>query len=327
MYFFESPSKDPYFNLALEEYFFENLSPEKELFMLWQNLDSVVIGKYQNTAEEIDQAYVDAHKVRVARRLSGGGAVYHDLGNLNYTLIIHQSDMENFDFQHFARPVIRVLEGFGVRAEFNGRNDILIDGKKISGSSQFSSGSRLLHHGCILLDSNLGILSSVLKPRSAKFSSKSVKSVSSRVTTINEHATPPIAMADFKRALTRELLSGAEVENYCLPEEALQAVWKLRETKYATWEWNYGYCGDYEISNENRFSAGTISVKMNVQEGHIQDVRLFGDFFGSGDIRELEKRLVGLPLDSHLGAVLSGLDLSFYINGITAEDLASLLRG
>ena len=202
MRYLESPSRDPYFNLALEEYVFERMDKSKSYFMLWQNDNTIVVGKYQNTAEEIDQAYVDAHHIRVARRLSGGVAVYHDRGNLNFTFIVDQADAPGLNFKIFVEPVIRALARFGVHAAFTGRNDLTIDGMKFSGNAQYARRGRLLHHGCIMLDSNLTSVADALRVKEAKFASKAVKSVRSRVTTINAHAPAPISMEEFKEALT-----------------------------------------------------------------------------------------------------------------------------
>ena len=193
MRFLESPSNDPYFNLALEEYVFEHLDRSYSYFMLWQNFNTIVVGKYQNTAEEINQSFVDEHGIRVVRRLSGGGAVFHDRGNLNFTFIVDQGSNPDFNFKVFVEPVVQALDRFGIHAEFNGRNDITIDGMKFSGNSQYTRHGRLLHHGCIMLDSNLTNVADALKVKDAKFDSKAVKSVRSRVTTINSHASVPIS--------------------------------------------------------------------------------------------------------------------------------------
>ena len=190
MIYLEPPGTDPYFNLALEEYVFEQMDRSRAYFMLWQNSNTIVVGKYQNTAEEINQAFVDAHGIRVVRRLSGGGAVYHDTGNLNFTFIVDQDTAPGLNFKIFVRPVVEALARFGVHAEFTGRNDLTIGGMKFSGNSQYAKHGRLLHHGCIMLDSNLTDVADALRVKQAKFDSKAVKSVRSRVTTINTHAPP-----------------------------------------------------------------------------------------------------------------------------------------
>lgn len=326
MFYLESPSRDPYFNLALEEYVFERMDKSKSYFMLWQNDNTIVVGKYQNTAEEIDQAYVDAHGIRVARRLSGGGAVYHDKGNLNFTFIVDQADAPGLNFKIFVEPVIQALARFGVHAAFTGRNDLTIDGMKFSGNAQYARRGRLLHHGCIMLDSNLTSVADALRVKEAKFASKAVKSVRSRVTTINAHAPAPISMEDFKGALKECAMASGALEPYTLTEEDLAAVRKLRNEKYATWAWNYGCSPAYDMRREMKFPAGLVTAHLSAEGGKIKAVRFYGDFFG-GELGELEGAMAGLPLDGHLTEALEALRVGDYMSGITAEELSRLLRG
>ena len=326
MRYLESPSRDPYFNLALEEYVFERMDKSKSYFLLWQNDNTIVVGKYQNTAEEIDQAYVDAHHIRVARRLSGGGAVYHDRGNLNFTFIVDRADAPGLNFKVFVRPVVEALARFGVHAEFTGRNDLTIDGMKFSGNAQYARRGRLLHHGCIMLDSNLTSVADALRVKEAKFASKAVKSVRSRVTTINAHAPAPISMEDFKRALKECAMASGELEPCTLTEEDLAAIRKLRDEKYATWAWNYGFSPAYDMRREMKFPAGLVTAHLSAEGGKIKAVRFYGDFFG-GELGELEGAMVGLPLDGHLTEALEALRVGDYMSGITAEELSRLLRG
>ena len=327
MRYLESPSRDPYFNLALEEYVFERMDKSKSYFLLWQNDNTIVVGKYQNTAEEIDQAYVDAHHIRVARRLSGGGAVYHDRGNLNFTFIVDRADAPGLNFKIFVEPVIQALARFGVHAEFTGRNDLTIDGMKFSGNAQYARRGRLLHHGCIMLDSNLTSVADALRVKEAKFASKAVKSVRSRVTTINAHAPAPISMEDFKRALKECAMASGELEPCTLTEEDLAAIRKLRDEKYATWAWNYGFSPAYDMRREMKFPAGLVTAHLSAEHGKIKAVRFYGDFFGNSELGELEGAMAGLPLDGHLTEALEALRVGDYMSGITAEELSRLLRG
>ena len=327
MRYLESPSRDPYFNLALEEYVFERMDKSKSYFMLWQNDNTIVVGKYQNTAEEINQAFVDAHHIRVARRLSGGGAVYHDKGNLNFTFVVDQGSNPAFNFKIFVQPVVEALARFGVHAEFTGRNDLTIDGMKFSGNAQYARHGRLLHHGCIMLDSNLTSVADALRVKEAKFASKAVKSVRSRVTTINAHAPSPISMADFKGALRACAMASGELEPYALTEADVLAVQKLRDEKYATWAWNYGFSPPYDMVRERKFPAGLVTAHLSAEGGKIKAVRLYGDFFGSGELGELESAMAGLPLDGRLAEALEALHVEHYMSGITAAELAALLRG
>lgn len=321
----ESPVHDPYFNLAMEEYVFSSMAPREPCVILWQNENSIIVGKYQNTAEEINRAYVDAHQIKVVRRLSGGGAVYHDLGNLNYTLIVDQKEVSDSDFSFFTMPVIRVLKRYGISAEWTGRNDLTIEGKKFSGCAQYGKNGRLLHHGCIMLHSNLEDVSNALKVTEAKVRSRGFTSVRSGVTTIQAHAKEPISMEAFKKALMEEILSGRKARFYRFTPDDQAAIERLAREKYATWEWNYGFHGSYEWRKEKRFPSGLVTVLMNVRNGYIEDLRLQGDFFGNGEIEELEAKLVGVPLDGHLEETLRGLDVPYYISGISARELCELL--
>ncbi|MDO5491952.1 MAG: lipoate--protein ligase [Bacillota bacterium] len=325
MIYIESHSTNPYYNLALEEYVFEQMDQSESYFMLWQNENTIVVGKYQNTAEEINQAFVDAHGIRVARRLSGGGAVYHDSGNLNFTFITDQPGFARFNFQAFVKPVLGALEELGVHAEFTGRNDLVLDGRKFSGNSQYAKHGRVLHHGCIMLDSDLDRVRGSLQVRDAKFTSKSVKSVRSRVTTINEHTPRRITMEEFKRTLLQQVHAENDVTEYRLTEADQAAVLALMHEKYETWDWNYGFTRAYSIRREQKFDGGLVTVDMDVAHGVISDIRFSGDFFGSGDLQELTQALRGVPLDAHLAQRLDNLGIEKYIHGVSAADIALLM--
>jgi lipoate-protein ligase A len=327
MIYLESDQTDPYFNLAMEEFVFEHMDRSKQYFMLWRNENTIVVGKYQNTAEEINQEFVEKHGIRVARRLSGGGAVYHDKGNLNFTFVVNQEANWDFDFKVFILPVVQALAKLGVQAEFNGRNDITIDGQKFSGNSQYARRGRLLHHGCMMLDSNLTNVADALQVKEAKFVSKSVKSVRSRVTTINAHAPAPISMALFMDTLRGCILAGDEqLERYELTPEDLSVIRRLREEKYATWDWNYGVSPPYDMRREVKLPAGLVTAYLQAEQGRIKAVRFYGDFFGNGEIRELEQSMAGLPLDGNLEKALQRLNIGYYMSGIDAAALAALLK-
>lgn len=326
MIYIESTSTNPSYNLALEEYVFEHMDKGNSYFMLWQNDKTIVVGKYQNTAEEINKEFTDANGIKVVRRLSGGGAVYHDKGNLNFTFITDQDDLENFSFHIFVEPVIAALAKLGVRAEFTGRNDLVLDGCKFSGNSQYAKNGRILHHGCIMLDSNLDIVQKALSVREAKFVSKSVKSVRSRVTTINEHAPRRISMDEFKTALKEQVFSGNDISEYFLTEKDSLAIHDLMREKYDTWEWNYGFYKAYSIRREAKFGSGLVTIDMDAEHGVISALRISGDFFGNRDLRELEQSLIGVPLDDQLEKRLESLSVERYIHGVSAKEIALLMQ-
>lgn len=326
MIFIESDSTDPYINLALEEYIFDRFDRGEEYFMLWQNFNSVIVGKFQNTIEEINQEFVDNNGIRVARRLSGGGAVFHDKGNLNYTIIVDRDKNPDFEFRLFVIPVIETLREFGIEAELSGRNDLTIGGRKFSGSSQYSKDNRILHHGCIMLDSSLDAVQNALRVKPAKFESKSTKSVRSRVTTINEHTPIHITMDQLKERLRFHVMKDQEGQAYTLTEEDRTAVKRLADEKYSTWEWNYGKSPACSIRRDYKYPGGLITVHLDVEEGIIREIKIYGDFFGSREICSLEEALTGLPLDEHFAERISSLPVGEYIYGLTAKELAGIIR-
>jgi len=324
--YIESTSRNPYYNLALEDYVFSSMDASESYFMLWQNSNTIVVGKYQNTAEEVNQKVVDEQGIRVVRRLSGGGAVYHDDGNLNFTFIMNKPRNKDFDFSSFVEPIIEALQDLDVDAEFSGRNDITIKGLKISGNSQYVKGERVLHHGCIMLDSNLERVKDALTVREAKFESRSVKSVRSRVTTINANAPHKITMEEFKDAIKKRVFLNENVTEYILNECDEASIERLMKDKYETWEWNYGFNKEYSLRREKKFNSGLVSVDMEVEHGRIRDIRITGDFFGVGEITCLTERMKGLALDDDLAENLDRLCVDEYIHGVTAKDLAELIK-
>ena len=300
MIYAESLSTDPYWNLAFEEFLFEKL-PSEEVFYLWQNSNTVVVGKYQNTAEEINHSYASEQGIRVVRRLSGGGAVYHDEGNLNYSFIVKQpDDAEIFDFHRFSEPLLTVLNGYGLKAECSGRNDILLDRKKICGNAQYLKNGRLLHHGCILLESDISRMTAALNVRAAKFQSKGDPSVRSRVTTINSCLEQKISIEVLKKDLKSAVFDSADTIPYQLTEAARKEINRLRDEKYSSWEWNFGNDEEYEMRREQKFPAGLVTVSLKAEKSRIIKIAFRGDFFGNGDIGELEQQLEGARLDDSL---------------------------
>lgn len=326
MLYLESPSTNPYFNLALEEHIFHTVGQSENCLIFWQNENTVVIGRYQNTIEEINSDVVKERNIRVVRRLSGGGAVYHDLGNLNYTIIVDQQQFPDFDFKLFTAPVIEALHRLDITAEFTGRNDLTIDGKKFSGNAQYIHNGRIMHHGCIMVETDVERVSEALQVRAAKFQSKSTKSVRSRVTTINANAPQPITVSAFKQTLLERIGNQNPLTPLHLSDEDLLAVRTLQQEKYETWEWNYGASPAFDMQREMKFPAALVSAHLSVSDGKIKAIRFYGDFFSSRDVSVLENQLVGIPINEHLEETLSQLPISEYMSGITAADLCRLLQ-
>ena len=234
-------SNDPAYNIALESYAFRELVGEDELFLLWINEPAIIIGKHQNAIAEINKEYTDSHGIHVVRRLSGGGAVYHDLNNLNYTIISNKADEGAFDFKTFSKPVIDTLATLGVKADFTGRNDLEIDGKKICGNAQAYYKGRMMHHGCLLFDVDMSVLADALKVSKDKIESKGVKSVRARVTNINNELPQKMTVLEFKDAILNQMKKEyPDMEEYVLSEDELKHIQDIRDSQFGTWDWTYG---------------------------------------------------------------------------------------
>ncbi len=327
MLYLESSSTDPHFNLALEQYVFDKMDPSQEYFMLWQNDNAIIVGKYQNTVSEINLDYVRSRGIRVVRRLSGGGAVYHDLGNLNFTFIVNGGKAGALDFNMFCGPVAQALQKLGVNAQINGRNDITIDGKKFSGNSQYIKNGRIMHHGTILFDSDLDTVANSLMVSADKIESKGVASVRSRVTNVKEHLSADISVREFKELLLLYMFANQPIKRIELTESDILCVREIQKQRYDTWEWNFGASPRYRIHKERRVpNCGKIELYMEVGNGKITDLLFFGDFFGSGDVKDVAEAVIGCSVrEDELGSALSGIDIGQYFNNLSREQLVQII--
>jgi len=320
MRFFIDDAVDPAFNLALEETLCAEF-PEPVL-MLWRNRPSVIVGRNQNTLAEVDTVFVREHGIDVVRRMTGGGAVYHDLGNVNYSFIIHERHPEPDSFAFFARPVVACLRSLGVPAVFSGRNDILADGRKISGSAQCCMKERTLFHGTLLFDLEMEMLEKVLTPGKAKIESKGVRSVRARVANLREFL-PGMSTEDFMEVLAEKLAAVASAPGP-VPEEWREKAEKLACSRYRKWEWNYSSPFEFDWENSARFPAGTVELKVKVAEGRIGSIRITGDYFGSAG--EIETRLTGIPFTrAAAAAALEGVETGKCISGLSTSEFLSLI--
>ena len=286
---------DPSYNLAMEQYVFDCLPRDRMYFMLWQNDNAIIVGKYQNTISEINEEAVRERGIRVVRRLSGGGAVYHDMGNLNFTFITDAGGSSTLDMKLFCEPVVRTLAALGVRAEVNGRNDITIDGKKFSGNSQYLRQGRVMHHGTIMFDSDLSVVGEALRVDPTKIQTKGIRSVRSRVTNVAEHLPERVTLPEFRRILLENILRENPGEEYPLTPDDLAAVEKLRAERYATWEWNYGRSPKFDMTGKRYWDGGCLEVGISVAHGVITDVRFHGDFLAVCSVEPLVEALRGVP--------------------------------
>ena len=327
MLYIESGSTDPQYNLALEQYAFDNLAIANDIFMLWRNDNAIIVGKHQNTVAEINAAFVKEQNIRVVRRLSGGGAVYHDMGNVNFTFIVKSDDLGAFDFASFCRPVVKALGQLGVTAEINGRNDMTIDDKKFSGNAQYSKRGRVMHHGTILYDSDLSVVGKALIVPKDKIESKGLKSVQSRVTNVKAYMRENLPVERFMGALRDAMFHEYEMTAYALTPEDDATVTTLQQKVYATWDWNYGASPAYSIKKERRIEGcGKIEVHMNVEQGIIKDIAFFGDYFGNLDASGLTPLLTGHRLErDELAQTLADTPLGEYFHNLELEAFIDIL--
>lgn len=323
-------SNDPRYNLAFEEYCFKHLeiNPNEEYVILWINGPAIIVGKNQNTLEEINKQYVDENRIKVVRRITGGGAVYHDLGNLNFSILTLDTGEGKIDFKKYNVPIVKSLEKLGIKCELSGRNDMTIDGKKFSGIAQSVWKKRVLNHGTLLFDTDLEVLSKALNVKQDKIESKGVKSVKSRVTNIKPYMEKDVDVYKFKEILLNTIFSmaGLEPVEYKLSDEDFENIDKLYNEKYDTWEWNYGSSPKFAYKNYKRFPFGSIDIRFNVVNGAISETTIYGDFFGSKDVSILEEKLNGTNYEKEqVRGVIQDEPLQKYFGNITEDEFLDLI--
>lgn len=326
MLYINDTSTDPYWNLAAEEYLLKNF--KEPVFRLWRNSNSIIVGQYQNTLAEIDYNYVKENDIKVVRRLSGGGAVFHDLGNLNFTFIEQKQGMEesNAMFRRFTAPIIKALNSLGVDAYIEGRNDLLIDGKKFSGNAICIYKDRILQHGTLLFSANMSNLSQALKSRPEKFIGKAVQSTRSRVTNISSHLTEPMELDKFQQYLGEYICNSySNFKEYHYTPEDLAAIEELKANKYLHDSWNFGHSPAYQLNNTGKFSGGLVELSISAKNGRITAMEIYGDYFFTLPTEEFIALMTGTEHTREaIGQKLEELPISQYFNGITNQELLSL---
>lgn len=327
MKYIVNTSNDPAYNVALEAYAFQKLTDIDEIFILWINEPAIIIGRHQNTIQEINKEFIDKNGIHVVRRLSGGGAVYHDLNNLNYTIISNNTQEGAFDFQTFSKPVIDTLAKLGVKAEFTGRNDLEINGQKFAGNAQAYYKGRMMHHGCLLFDVDMSVLGQALKVSKDKIESKGIKSVRARVTNIVDHLSDKITVQEFSDAILAQMKEEyPEMDEYVLSDAELSEIQAMRDNQFATWDWTYGKAPEYTIERGVRYPAGKITTYANVENSTIKSVKIFGDFFGVKPVDDIEKMLEGVRYDyKDVLAALKTVDISQYFSRMTPEEITKAI--
>jgi lipoate-protein ligase A len=320
---------DPSINLAIEEYCLRNLEGDKDYLLFYINEPSIIIGRNQNTLEEINHEYVEQKGIHVIRRISGGGAVYHDYGNLNFSFMTDYSFESLNNFKKFTAPVIKALNNMGIAAELKGRNDIVVDDRKISGNAQFSSGKRMFSHGTLLFDSELSEVANALNVKMSKIESKGHKSVRSRVANISEFMSEKMDIQTFRANILKSLYEEREeFETYHLTENEWEGVYKLRDEKYSNWDWNYGHSPRFNIKRTKRFSIGEIDLRIYVEKGIIKEFKVYGDFFGKEPIENFENIFLEKKYDHQLVLdILSSVEINLYFGDLDKTELADLIYG
>ncbi len=319
-------SVDPSYNLAVEEVLFDSLSEENPAyFILWQNSPSVIVGRHQNTSEEVNESYVKQENIPVIRRMTGGGAVYHDLGNLNFSFLSFKKNNEEISFADYLKPIVQALQNLGINAEISGRNDMTIDGKKFSGSAKRQNGKKVLVHGTLLISLDMSNLGNILTGNPDKYKSKGIASHRSRVVNLIEfkpNVRPEDLMQEIKLALFAKC-----TDNYMeLPNDLQEKANHLTEKKYKTWEWNFGKSPQYTVRFREKFSWGALDFSAQINKGSIQFCRFYGDFFTNFEIEELENALINLPYNAKSLASFFEKNNKDYFLGAKKEDLINFFK-
>lgn len=325
MRYLRNPHTNPYYNMAFDEFCLESLPIDEPVFYLWQNRPAVIVGYNQEVNTEVNLEYLKANDIALVRRVTGGGAVYHDLGNLNYTIVGRSEDLER-DYPEYASLMMKALQALGIPATLSGRNDILVGGKKVSGFAKRVCKNRLMVHGTLMFDVDLDKLTQVLNPSATKLQSKGIASVRSRVANLREYLPEIADIQAFSQRLEEILSCNYKDAEYKLSEDDLAHIQKLTDEKFATWEWNYGHSPKATLTHSARLACGTVEVHLILKENRIASCRFGGDFLGNLPASEVEKALQGVVYEADaIRECLSQMEISHYFDGAAADDLVKLM--
>jgi lipoate-protein ligase A len=333
MIFVPNDLRDPRVNLAIETFLLQEMAIDEPILLFYINEPSIIIGRNQNTIEEINKEYVDEKGIHVVRRFSGGGAVYHDEGNLNFSFIMPDDGNSFRDFEKVTKPIIQALHDMGVEgAQLKGRNDLVINDMKFSGNAMYATNGRMFAHGTIMFDSDVNEVVNSLKVRKDKIESKGIKSIRSRVTNIKPflpNENQEMTTEEFSQEVLLKIFGVNSVEaikTYTLTDNDWEKVKAISEKYYANWDWNYGKSPAFDIERRKRFPIGSIEVRLNVAEGKITDAKIYGDFFGLGEVKDVEDALVGTKYEKNaLKEVVDTIDVKKYFGNIETNDLFELI--
>ena len=326
MIYIETGSTSPYFNFALEYYLITEKMFKEPVFLFWQTTPTLMIGKYQNTLEEVNLPYAKEHQIHIVRRMSGGGTIYTDMGGFQFTFII-PSQSEEISFSQYISPVIQALHELGIgNANFNGRNDLVIDGKKFSGNAQYLYNGYTLHHGSLLFHTDIEQMVRSTTVSSYKVISKGIKSVRERVTNISEHLPSPISLTEFKEKMIKSIMGGTNYTSYFLTDKDIARISEISLEKFENWDMIYGKNPKCNLSKTGHFTGGNLKINLNVAHGIIRECNIHGDFFGTLDMDTLCQALSGVNYDYEaIAAALAPFDIERELYKITREELIKLI--
>ena len=325
MRYIKNVSTNPYYNMAFDEYCLESLSINEPVFYLWQNRPAVIVGFNQEVNTEVNLDYLKGNGIDLVRRVTGGGAVYHDLGNLNYTIVGRSEDLER-DYPEYASIMAKALQSLGVPATLSGRNDILVEGRKVSGFAKRVCKNRLMVHGTLMYNVDVDVLTKVLNPSNTKLQSKGIASVRSRVANLCEYLPNIPDIQTFSKQLEEILSHHYQDTEYQLSEEDLANIQLLTDQKFATWEWNYGRSPKATLTHSARLACGTVEIHLTLAENRISSCRFGGDFLGNLPATDLESALIEVIYDTeNIQKRLSSFTISDYFDGVAMEELIKLI--
>lgn len=323
--YYESNSINPYFNLALEEFLFYHKKEEQMILFLWQNENTIVIGRYQDLLEEVNMKFATEEGISIVRRNSGGGAVYHDLGNLNYTIIFDKKNDDHIDIARSIQPILEAVRELGIPAEISGRNDIKVNDYKISGNSLYISNGRMLLHGTLLIHSNLQFLKQALTRRSKVIDSKATSSIKSNVENLQTFYEGTLKIPRFKKILEDKFFDGNIIQYGTLSHEEMNVIKKIEQEKYMTNDWNYGKSPECDVVYEGRYEGGTLRAHVKMKGSIVKKIWFDGDFICKKEIEELESKFIGMSIDKSLLTELEAIRIEDYFVKINTKDIYNLL--